>query len=396
MAPPAILVFNAGSTSLKFGLFRADGTDGGSCAVLARGRVERSEDGLSMAWASPGEHPETTPWPGRAPSDATDRVLEAVEAWCGAQRLTVVAAGHRVVHGGRDFVAPVRIDAGILTRLEALTPLAPLHQPANLAPIRRLLVERPAWVQIACFDTAFHASMPEVARLYGLPLAHGERGFLRYGFHGLACESVMRQLAASDPALAVGRVLIAHLGGGASVTGVVEGRSVHHSMGWSALDGLVMATRSGALDPGLVLALVRSVGSVDAVERMLYRESGLLGLSGISADMRELLASSEPRARLAVDVFVHRAIVELGGAVAAMGGLDALVFSGGIGEHAAAIRERIVAALGWIGARLDRAANADGASRLEDTSSQIAIRRIGVDEEAVIAGHVLTEWRKCV
>jgi acetate kinase len=384
MAVPALLVFNAGSTSLKFGLFRADGAAGDSCAVLARGRVEWSEEGLSMTWASSGEHPETTRWPGRTPADAPGQVLEVVEAWCGARGLTVVAAGHRVVHGGRDFVAPVRIHAGILARLEALTPLAPLHQPANLAPIRRLLTERPAWAQIACFDTAFHASMPDVARVYGLPLAYAERGFLRYGFHGLACESVMRQLAASDPALAEGRVLIAHLGGGASVTGVVGGRSMHHSMGWSALDGLVMATRCGALDPGLVLALVRSAGSADAVERLLYRESGLLGLSGISADMRSLLASPEPRARLAVDVFVYRAIVELGGAAAAMG------------EHAAAIRERIVAALGWLGARLDPAANAGGASCLEDASSRVAIRRIGVDEEAVMARHVVAEWRKFV
>jgi acetate kinase len=388
---PAVLALNAGSTSLKFALFGL-AADGGPPAELLRGRLEADGAGervvLAATSGTAGGQPAPLVIDGQASAsiaDAPGLLFEAVDRWCTARGLRLAAAGHRIVHGGREFTTPVRIDRSILDRLVALAPLAPLHQPVNLAPIRAIAGRRPELVQVGCFDTAFHATIPERARVYGLPRSHAERGRVRYGFHGLACESVMRRLGEREPRLAAGRVLIAHLGGGASLTAVSAGRSVHHSMGWSALDGLVMATRCGSLDPALVLDLVRDGGGPDAVERMLYRESGLLGLSGLSGDMRTLLESDDPLAAFAVDVFVHRVVVEAGAAISAMGGIDVLAFSGGIGEHASAVRERVVEGLNWIGASIDRGSNARGGWRIDADHSAVAIRRVAVDEEAILA-----------
>lgn len=381
---PVLLALNAGSASLKFALF--DAANPQSCLLrgryAAKGRgtdftVEHRGEGADIACPAGGEVPEQL-----------DAAIGHLVGWLGpalaAAGHELVGAGHRIVHGGRRFVAPVRIDAAAIAELEALVPLAPLHQPAGLAAIRALAMVRPGLAQVACFDTAFHSGQPEAERQYGLPRRLSDRGFIRYGFHGLACESVMAVLRSESRELASGRVLVAHLGGGASLTGIVDGRSVRNTMGWSALDGLPMATRSGTLDPALVLALVRETGDPDVVERMLYRESGLFGLSGVSGDLRELLASPRAAARQAIDVYVRRIVLEAGATIAAMGGIDVLVFSGGVGENAAGIRRRVCEGLGWIGVDLDVDANEQHTSRLDGSGSAVAIRRVRVDEEAVI------------
>lgn len=388
MAHPVLLALNAGSASFKFALFDANRPS----ACLLRGRYAARAGGSDFTL----EHRDVDRFfavaPGRAGPERLDgapaHLLGWLEPALAAAGHELVGAGHRIVHGGRRFVAPTRIDDEVLAALEALVPLAPLHQPAGLAAVRALAELRPGLLQMACLDTAFHAGQSEAERLYGLPQRLSDRGFVRYGFHGLACESVLSALRMESPGFASGRVLVAHLGGGASLTGIVDGRSVRNTMGWSALDGLPMATRCGTLDPALVLALVREAGDTEAVERMLYRESGLLGLSGVSGDLRELLSSAEARARRAIDVYVRRIVLEAGATIAAMGGIEVLVFSGGVGENAAGIRAGVCEALGWIGVDLDGDANDRQASRLDGPASRVAIRRIRVDEEAVIAGAV--------
>jgi acetate kinase len=384
MSVPVLLVLNAGSSSLKFALYALDG----HLRELLRGRYTLGGQGLGLAFA--GQGAASAPW--ALPTDVGQSSAEDALAHCiqwlpvelEARSWRLVGAGHRIVHGGLDFTAPVVVGAAELETIEKLVPLAPLHQPVGLAGIRVLASAYPELPQVACFDTTFHASKPAVAALYGLPRALVARGYLRYGFHGLACASVMTLLSAESPGLAAGRVLIAHLGSGASVTGVAEGRSVHHSMGWSALDGLVMATRCGSLDPGLVLALVREYGDINQVETLLYRQSGLLGLSGVSGDLREILVSDAPSAETAVEVYLRRITLEAGAATAAMQGIDTLVFSGGVGERSAMIRQRICASLAWLGVRLDPEANQAQSVRLEAADSRIGIRRLEVDEEAVI------------
>lgn len=385
MARAALLVINAGSTSLKFGL-RGVAADPD---WLLRGHYALRGGAVILDIARPSSRqslavPVAAGEPARI-DDALAHLLEWLPVELAALDLEVIGAGHRIVHGGRHFTAPVLVGREVLAELEALIPMAPLHQPVGLAAIRALLEARPDWSQVACFDTTFHATQPLSARLYGLPQHLADRGYIRYGFHGLACESVMATLAAESTDLAAGRVLLMHLGGGASLTGVVDGRSVHHSMGWSALDGLVMSTRSGSLDPGLVLALVREYGDPGLVESLLYRQSGLLGLSGLSSDLRDLLASDSPEAQRAVDVYARRIVLEAGAAIAAMGGVDALAFSGGVGENAVIIRRRVCAALNWIGVQLDPEANERHASQLEVRGSRVGIRRVVADEEAVIA-----------
>lgn len=386
MARPVVLAINAGSSSLKFALFSVDPAIG----CLIRGKYVTSSAGVSLVLDEiAGSWARCVPTAGRGP-DGLDRAAIHLMDWLrpglDATGDELVGAGHRIVHGGRRFVAPTPIDDSVLAELEALVPLAPLHQPAGLAAVGALRSIWPALRQVACFDTAFHASQPDGERWYGLPRGFADRGFVRYGFHGLACESVLATLGAESPSLKSGRVLIAHLGGGASLTGVVGGRSVRNTMGWSALDGLVMSTRSGTLDPALVLALVRELGDADAVERMLYRESGLAGMSGTSGDMRELLAGEGPDVRRAIEVYVRRIVLEAGATIAAMGGIDTLTFSGGVGENASTVRAMVAERLGWIGVEIDPAANAAHAARLEAAGSRVAIRRIVVDEEAVIAG----------
>ncbi len=267
----------------------------------------------------------------------------------------MIAAGHRVVHGGTRFQAPVRIDDEVLAALAALVPLAPLHQPHNLAAIRALRAAAPDLAQIACFDTAFHRGVPDVAQAYALPPSITDRGVRRYGFHGLSYEYIASVLPQFDPIAAGGRTVVAHLGNGASMCAMRAGRSVATTMGFTALEGLPMGTRTGSLDPGVVLYLMDELGmDARAIEHLLYQQSGLLGMSGVSSDMRTLLASTEPRARYAIEVFAYRIGRELGSLAAALGGVDALVFTAGIGEHAAPIRERVLALAGVVGLRVRR------------------------------------------
>jgi acetate kinase len=283
----------------------------------------------------------------------------------------------------------------VLERLEALTPLAPLHQPFNLAPIRRLLQTRPGVLQVACFDTAFHATQPMVARIFGLPKRFYEQGILRYGFHGLSYQYIAARLAAEAPELARQRVVVAHLGSGASMCALEDGKSVATTLGFTALEGLPMGTRCGTLDPGVVIHLARERGMpLDDVETLLYKQSGLLGLSGVSNDVRELLASREPDAGLALDYFVYRAARELGSLAAALGGLDALVFTAGIGENNAEIRARICQSAKWLGVELDGRANASGELWISSPESRVAVLMIRTNEELMIAEHTLRELNR--
>jgi acetate kinase len=303
---------------------------------------------------------------------------------------TIAGVGHRVVHGGLEFMAPTRVDADVLGRLERYVPLAPLHQPRNLAAIRRMLERLPGVPEVACFDTAFHRTVPEVAQLFALPPRYAAAGIRRYGFHGLSYEHVASVLPALDPRAAAGRTVVFHLGNGASMCALRGGRSVATTMGFTAIDGLPMGTRSGALDPGVLLYLFDELGmSVRDVERLLYEESGLLGMSGVSSDMRELLASEAPAARQALDVFVYRAGRELGSLAAALGGLDAVVFTAGIGENQPEIRRRICADAAWLGLELDPEANGRHGPRISTPGSSVAAWVVPTDEETMIARHVV-------
>lgn len=300
----------------------------------------------------------------------------------------VVAAGHRVVHGGKEFSDPQRLTPEVITRLEAFIPLAPLHQPHNLAGIRALSAVQPDLPQVACFDTAFHFGQPEVARLFALPLIYRQEGVQRYGFHGLSYEYIAGALAEKMGTAATGRTVVAHLGNGASMCAMHDGQSVASTMGFTAVEGLPMGTRSGSLDPGVLLYLLERHGmGVRDLNNLLYKQSGLLGLSGISNDMRELLASNDPNAKLAVDYFTYRIARELGSLTAALGGLDALVFTGGIGEHAATVREQVCTRSAWLGIALDAAANAKDATRIDQTGSRTAVWVLPTNEELIIARH---------
>ena len=388
----AIIVLNAGSSSIKFAAFACDA----SCFELS-GRLLHGEiDGVGaaarlVAWNADGvslqasDVVETTATP-PGQEQALKRLFEWLELQLPGR--TVLAVGHRVVHGGERFVGPVRIDAQNLAQLDALSPLAPLHQPHNLAAIRmveRLLPGRP---QVASFDTAFHSTMPWVSRTYALPQRIRDAGVRRYGFHGLSYEYIASVLPARLGQLADARVVVAHLGNGASLCAMRERRSVATTMGLTALDGLMMGTRCGSLDPEVVLYLQRTLGmQVDEVEHLLYQECGLLGVSGISADMRTLEQSSDPRAGAAIDLFVERISRELGSLAAALGGLDALVFTAGIGEHSAAVRARVCAAAAWLGIEIDHQANGACAERISSAGSRVAVHVIATDEELMLARH---------
>ena len=373
---------NAGSSSIKFALFAEQGPD---LVATVHGEVDGGGPAPRLqARSADGTRLDDTVLPAGA---GYDTQFAAVVAWVEAHLAParLAAVGHRVVHGGNAHAGPALVTPALLRELDALASLAPLHQPHNLAAIGRMAELHPDLPQVACFDTAFHLGSPRIARLYGLPRALADDGLLRYGFHGLSYQHIAETLPAQEPR-ARGRVVAAHLGSGASMCALVDGRSVATSMGFSALDGLPMATRCGSLDPGLVLYLLRDRGMTpDALEHMLYRDSGLLGLSGISGDMRTLLASAGPAAREAVDVFVYRIARELGSLAAAAGGLDVLVFAGGIGEHAAEIRARVCAQAAWLGVKIDADANAAGGPRLHAPDSAVAVWVVPADEEAVIA-----------
>ncbi|HMF41999.1 MAG TPA: acetate/propionate family kinase, partial [Polyangia bacterium] len=300
----------------------------------------------------------------------------------------LAAVGHRVAHGGSDYATPIRVDAALIAKLETLIPLAPLHLPHNLAPIEVLLTRAPELPQIACFDTAMHRTYPELERWFALPKELHDAGVRRYGFHGLSYEYIAGVLPQYDPRAAAGKTVVLHLGSGASMCALAAGRSIASTMGFTALDGLPMGTRCGALDPGVMLFLMQERGmNVDAIEALIYKQSGLLGVSGVSNDMTVLLASSEPRAALAVDLFVHRIGRELGSLAAALGGLDAIVFTAGIGEHAAPVRERVCRKAAWLGIELDADANAAHGPRISTAASRTAAWVIPTNEEIVIARH---------
>ena len=385
----AILVINAGSSSLKFEMFAC--VPAGEPRTIADGQFEGLGARPHLIARAGDTVVAERHWPegGALDHGAALEALEAMEsALLGGRRL--IAVGHRVVHGGPDHALPVRIDDALLATLEALVPLAPLHQPHNLAPIRALRASRPTLPQIACFDTAFHRSQDLLAQSFALPPRFARDGVRRYGFHGLSYAYVAERLPRLDPALAQARVIVAHLGNGASMCAMRAGRSVASTMGFTALEGLMMGTRSGSLDPGVVLHLINHYGmDARAIEDLLYRRSGLLGVSGISSDMRTLRASADPRARAAIDLFVYRAAREIGSLTAALGGIDALVFTAGIGENDAATRAEICAASSWLGVTLDPEANAAGTPRISAAGSRVSAWVVPTDEELMIARHVV-------
>lgn len=388
--PDAIMTLNAGSSSIKAALFEiTPGATPDRLQPLARAAIEGIGDTPTLRTDGQDRHRWSEPHP------ADDALLGQLLAWAddrlGQDRL--VGVGHRVVHGGDTLNRPHRVTPALLDTLDALVPLAPLHQPHNLSPIRAIATRRPGLAQTACFDTAFHRTIPAIAARYALPpdLEHppGGHPVRRYGFHGLSYEYIAHRLRQTDPALAEGRVVVAHLGNGASLCALEAGRSVDTTMGATALDGLVMGTRCGSLDPGAVLYLVRTGRDPADLERALYQRAGLLGLSGTANDMRTLLASPDPRAAQALDVFVYRLARETAAMAAALGGLDALVFTAGIGEHSAPIRARLADRLAWLGLRLDPQANDAHAPTISHPDSKVALRIITTDEEAMIAHHTL-------
>jgi acetate kinase len=320
-----------------------------------------------------------------------DGAMVAIHNWFASHvgsKAVFCGVGHRVVHGGTAFSEPVLIDARVIAELEALVPLAPLHQPHHIAAIRAVAATAPAVPQVACFDTAFHRTQPRRAQEFALPRESTEKGIRRYGFHGLSYEYIVSVLPQIAPDNARGKLIVAHLGNGASLCAIEDGRSIATTMGFTPVDGLVMGTRTGALDPGVILYLLQHERlDAPAIEKLLYEQSGLLGVSGLSSDMRTLLASRLPAAKEAVDLFVYRIGRELGSAAAALGGLDALIFTGGIGEHAAEIRARVCRDARWLGVALDEAANTVRGPRISSRGSRVSAWVIPTDENLMVARH---------
>jgi len=381
------LVLNSGSSSLKFALFRTSaGTD---WPLAARGAIEGIGSAPKMSARDGGGSEMPTPTLPAAVRDAS-AALEQVFAWLRGSFAggRLVGVGHRVVHGGPHYALPVIVTPEVLTQLRKLVPFAPLHQPYNLAAIEAVARQRPEVPQVACFDTSFHRSLPAVAKLLPLPAEVCRGGVERYGFHGLSYEYIASVLPRLAPQSAPGRVIVAHLGNGASLCALRAGRSVETTMSFTALDGLCMGTRPGALDPGVILYLFQALGlDVPAVETMLYKKSGLLGISGVSNDMRALLESGAPSAALAVDYFVYRVAKEVGALAGVLGGLDALVFTAGIGENSAEIRRRVCAACAWLGIDLDEKANTGNSACISGKASRVSAWRIPTNEELMIARH---------
>ncbi|HEY9026356.1 MAG TPA: acetate/propionate family kinase [Burkholderiaceae bacterium] len=383
--PPArlILALNAGSSSIKLALFTID-----DVREIARGSLELQDDRHVLALSLRGQR-------ATLPLDApdTESMQEVARALFAAleshEALGALAtAAHRVVHGGRRFVGPVRVDAATLDEIDALTPLAPLHQPRSVRLMRAIRAMRPDLPQTASFDTAFHATQDPLLRRFALPRQLHDDGVLRYGFHGLSYTWIARVLARDEPSVAAGRVVALHLGNGASLCAMLGGRSVDSSMGFSTLDGVPMGTRCGALDPGVPLYLMKERGmSVDAVEDLLYHRSGLLGVSGLSSDVRQLAAAADANqhAAQALALFAMRCAGEVGRLAASLQGLDALVFTAGIGEHDAGMRAAIARRLGWLGVALDASTNARHARRIDAAGSRVPVFVIPADEEQVIA-----------
>ena len=388
-----LLVINAGSSSIKFTVYQKD-VSTGQLVTDAAGQVDgigsqpgftvRSTDGVPLIermLADDETHNHT---------EAINIILSWLWEYFGNG--TLLAVGHRVVHGGQTYSAPVLIDATVLAKLETLIPLAPLHQPHNLATIRVLLESMPSLPQVACFDTAFHRTQPDVAQRFAIPRRFTHEGIRHYGFHGLSYEYIASILPTLEPTLADARIIIAHLGSGASLCALHKGRSIATTMGFSPLDGLVMGTRCGNIDPGVLIYLM-DCHNMDAraLEQLLYYESGLLGVSEISNDMRTLIASYDPRAQEAIELFVYRAGREIGSLASALGGLDAVIFTGGIGEHSAAIRAKVCRQAAWLGLELDDSANAATATRISKPDSRLSAWIVPTDENLMIAHHTLRQ-----
>ncbi len=399
-ASGAILVVNAGSSSLKYSLFAREGgiVEGGTpgdATPLALREVGIIDNLLGEAKFSARDAGGATlatqafAKGAFASADASfDFLLQRIERL----GVSLYAVGHRVVHGGTRYAAPIRVTPEVLAALEALTPLAPLHQPYNVAPIRVLAGRHPSLPQVACFDTAFHQTAPAIAQAFALPPPFPGEGVRRYGFHGLSYEYIAERLREVDRRTAAGRVIVLHLGNGASACAMIDGRSVASTMGMTALDGLMMGTRAGSLDPGVLLYLMREHGmDAAALETLLYKRSGLLGVSGVASDMRALLASDDERARFAVELFCYRATREIGSLAAAIGGADALVFTAGIGEHAPPVRAKIVETLAWLGFAIEADTNAGNALSIAAQGSK-PVYVIPTNEELMIARHT----RDCV
>lgn len=385
----AIIVLNAGSSSIKFSLFveRKDTLEpdvrGQIEGLYTQARfVSKAPDGAVKA-------EKTFPAGVMLGHDgALDHLIGYLRSELAGDRL--IGIGHRVVHGGLAYIQPVRLDPEVLKVLETFIPLAPLHQPHNLAPIRRALERAPELPQVACFDTSFHRTQPEVTQMYALPADLRESGILRYGFHGLSYEYISVTLPEVAPVIAKKKVVVLHLGNGASMCAIQSGRSLASTMGFTAVEGLPMGTRSGSIDPGIILYLLDQRGmDARAIEKLIYTQSGLLGVSGISSDMRTLLESREPQAKLAVDYFLYRIRRELGSLAAALEGMDAIVFTGGIGENAPAIRSRVCRDAAWLGVEIDEAANMEGHGCISSGSSRVAVWVIPTNEELMIARHTL-------
>jgi acetate kinase len=385
----AALVVNAGSSSVKFQIFEVSGAD--APRRLIKGQVDGIGSRPRM-WAQTrdGAALVERKYVASEIADIPAAIAVAADWLRQTQAIELVAVGHRVVHGGPDYDRPVLIDDAVLGSLEKLVPLAPLHQPNNLAPIRSLLTLRPDVAQVGCFDTAFHRRHAALVDHYAIPECFYAEGVRRYGFHGLSYEYVAGRLREIAPSIAGARVIVAHLGSGASMCALADGRSIESTMGFTALDGLPMGTRSGQIDPGVLLYLLNQKGmSARDVENLLYRESGLKGLSGIGADMRELEASDSPGAALAIDYFVYRIGLSAGMLAAALGGLDAFVFTAGIGENSATIRGRVAEKLTWLGAVCDPVTNVQGKSVVSQPHSKVGLYVVPTDEELMIAQHTM-------
>lgn len=383
----SILVINAGSSSLKFSVFNLDNpqlnqhitgqVEGIGTAPHLKVKNSNGQILLDSHW-------QTTELANHA------QALQQITDFLHRQfpQLVLLGVGHRVVHGGVDYALPVRITPDVLNKLDSITHLAPLHNPHNLAAIRAMLQESPDLPQVACFDTAFHRQQDTVAKLFGLPYSYYEQGIQRYGFHGLSYEYITSILPAE---IVSGRVIVAHIGSGASLCAIHQGRSVASTMGFTALDGLLMGTRAGSLDAGVILYLLQQKGlTAKQLEDLLYKQSGLLGLSGLSNDMRVLLNSEEPRARLAIEYFVYRVSREIGSLAAAMGGLDTLVFTAGIGENSPQIRQRISEHAAWLGVDFDMLANEANAAFISKADSRVSVWMLPTNEELMIARHTRT------
>jgi len=383
----AIAVINAGSSSIKFSLFAQEGDE---LALTVRGQAEAIHTAPRfVAKDTAGATLSSQAWD-EGTALGHEGALEHIVTFLRdkLENGGLAGVGHRVVHGGMAYSQPLRIDRAALDDLVQFVPLAPLHQPHNLTPIRLLLERRPELPQVACFDTAFHRAQPELAQMFALPKELHDEGVRRYGFHGLSYEYIASVLPQFDPRAALGRTVVLHLGNGASMCALSAGRSVASTMGFTAVDGLPMGTRCGALDPGVILYLMDQRGmDARAIEKLIYNQSGLLGVSGVSSDMRTLLASDEPRAKLAVDLYVYRIGRELGSLAAALGGLDAIVFTGGIGENSAEIREGVCRGAAWLGVQLDAAANRAGGPRISAGDSRTTAWVLPTNEELMIARH---------